>query len=74
MALGRVLREERLLQGLSLERVAEGAGVSRQTVKFVECATYSVRMDTYYRIACGLGLKASEMMARAEEGLACGQC
>lgn len=68
--MGRVLRELRLERGLSLEETAARSGVARQTVRYVEAATHSVRMDVVWRIAAGLGMPCSALLALAEARLA----
>lgn len=63
---GQVLHEARLAKGYTLEEAAVRAGISRQTVQFVESATHSVRLDTYKRLARGLGLRPSWVLSEVE--------
>ncbi|MEK0449007.1 MAG: hypothetical protein RL088_1275 [Verrucomicrobiota bacterium] len=64
---GQVLREARERMRLRLEGAAERAGISRQTVQFVESATHDARVSTLRRMAQGQGLRLSRVIAEAEE-------
>ena len=68
--MGQVLRELRLERGLSLEETAARSGVARQTVRYAEAATHAVRLDVIWRIAAGLGVRCSALVALAEAMLA----
>ena len=64
---GQVLREARERKQRPLKGVSEPAGISRQTVQFVESATHDPRMSTLRRMAQGQGLRLSRVIAEAEE-------
>jgi len=63
---GQVLREARERKQLPLKGVSEPAGLSRQTVQFVESATHDARVSTLRRMARGVGLPLSRVIAEAE--------
>jgi transcriptional regulator with XRE-family HTH domain len=60
-----ILRAERVAQNLSLTRLAEGAGLSRQAVSYIEQERRIPTLDTLLRITRVLKLDASEVIARA---------
>jgi transcriptional regulator with XRE-family HTH domain len=61
----RLLRDEREKRGLSLNLLAEKAGVSRQTVSYVEQEVQSPTLDTLLRITRALGVDLEKIVARA---------
>jgi transcriptional regulator with XRE-family HTH domain len=61
-----ILKTERLRQGLSLTRVAEQAGLSRQMIGYVEKGMRTPTVDTLLRIAGVLGLDAADVLRRAQ--------
>jgi len=65
-ALGQVIREERLRQGLTHEALGDSGGLARETVLRTETGTEGLRLDTVESLASGLGLPVSFLIARAE--------
>lgn len=66
---GRVVAEVRGRRGLSQERLAELAGLHRDTIRRVEndkMAKDGPTLDTIERIARGLGMHPSELLALAD--------
>ena len=61
----RVLREERERQKLSLNLLAQQAGLSRQTVRFIEKEERNPTLMTLLRITSVLGLKVEDIVAKA---------
>lgn len=61
--------------GLSQERLAKLAGVSRKTIARVENdVTYATSVDVARRIARTLGQSIDELFGHGSEGTACGDC
>lgn len=63
----RLLKEERAKRGLSLNLLAEKAGLSRQTVSYVEQEVQSPSLDTLLRITLALGVDLENVIARARK-------
>jgi transcriptional regulator with XRE-family HTH domain len=63
----RLLKEEREKQGLSLNVVAQRAGVARQTVSYVEQETQNPTLDTLLRITSVLGVDLEKLIAEARK-------
>ena len=61
----RLLKEERESQGLSLNLLAERAGLSRQTVSYVEQETQNPTLDTLLRITWALQVDLETIISRA---------
>ena len=61
----RLLREERERQNLSLNGLAERAGLSRQTVSFIEQEERNPTVDTLLRITEVLDIELDELMRKA---------
>ena len=61
----RLLREERLKRGLSLNALAEKSGLSRQMVSYVEQEKRNPSLDTLLRISEVLQIKLDEILRRA---------
>ena len=70
--LGRVIRRRRLAAGLSQEGLAERAALHRNYVGLVERGERNVTVDALARIAAGLGVPLSRLVAEAEEGQSAG--
>ena len=66
----RLLKEEREKSGLSLNVVAQKAGLSRQTVSYVEQEVQSPTLDTLLRIGSALGVKIEDVITRARKSAA----
>ncbi len=60
-----ILRAERNAQNLSLTRLSEGAGLSRQAVSYIEQGRRIPTLDTLLRITGVLKMDVAEIMARA---------
>lgn len=67
MSLGIVLRQERLARKLSRNQLAQIAGIARQTVAFLETHQRVPNVNTLARISRPFGLRASQLLARAEK-------
>ena len=63
----RLLKEEREKRGLSLNLLAEKAGVSRQTVSYVEQEVQSPSLDTLLRITWAMDVDLEKIVARARK-------
>ena len=61
-----ILRRERLAKEMSLTRVAEKAGLSRQMVSYVERGLRIPGLDTLMRMCRVLGLDAADVIRRAQ--------
>lgn len=59
------LKRTRLLHGMSQDRLARIAGVSRQTVSNAERGACTARRDTAERLAAALGVAVEDLEARA---------
>lgn len=64
-ALGQTIRAERERRGLSREKFAELADVHWTYVGKVERAEKNISFESLFHIAGALGLKLSELIARA---------
>ncbi len=64
---GRVVRERREAKGLSQERFAEIAGIHRTYVSAIELGKVRLGLDAAYRVATGLGVPLSELIAAVEK-------
>lgn len=60
---GEHLRRERKRRGLSLQDVAEKAGVSPATVQRVELGQVQPRVDTLYKLESALGLRRASSVS-----------
>lgn len=60
------LRDARLARHLSLTRLAEGAGLSRQMVSYVEAGKRIPTLDTLLRIARVLEIDLGDVIRAAE--------
>lgn len=65
-ALGLVVRVARLNAKLSQERLAQDAGVYRNTVGLIERGEISVSIDTLKKISDQLGYRPWELLLEAE--------
>lgn len=63
---GAVLRELRRKRGLSQEGLAFEAGLNRQFVSLLELGQRSPSLETIYKLAMGLGIAGSELLALVE--------
>ena len=67
-----MLREERVKHGLSMNAVAERAGLSYQMVSYVEREMRMPTLDTLLRMAEALDLNLGELITRAERAISGG--
>jgi transcriptional regulator with XRE-family HTH domain len=65
----RLLREERAKGGLSLNMVAQKAGLSRQTVSFIEQEQRIPTLDTLLRITLALDIDLEKIIAKARKSV-----
>ena len=65
--LGDEIREARLAARLTQEQLAFSARVSRNYISLLELGAKSPTVATLMRIASALGVRASGLLARAEE-------
>jgi transcriptional regulator with XRE-family HTH domain len=63
----RILREERLKQRLSMTALAERAGLSQQSVSYVEREMRIPNLDTLLRITSVLEVDLEKIIARARK-------
>jgi transcriptional regulator with XRE-family HTH domain len=68
-AVAKLFKEERLRQKLSMNRVAERAGLSYQMVSYVEREMRNPTLETMFRIVSALNLNLSEIIAQAEKSV-----
>ncbi len=69
-ALGRVIRELRESQGISQEELADRCGLHRTYMGGIERGERNPSYQNILRVAAGLGVKGSELLARAERAQA----
>jgi len=60
-----VLRQEREKRGLSMNQVAERAGISQQMVSYVERQMRNPTLETLLRIAAAIEIDVIDVMRRA---------
>ncbi len=65
-ALGAVIRETRLHQNISQEKLAEVAKLHRNALGRIERSEVAVTVTTLWLISDALGVAASELMQKAE--------
>jgi len=63
----RILRQEREKQGLSMNRVAERAGLSQQMVSYVEREMRNPTLETLLRIAVALEIDLAQVLQTAQK-------
>ncbi len=63
----RLLREERASRGLSLNLLAQKAGLARQTLSYVEQEVQSPTLDTLLRITGALRVDLDKIILRARK-------
>ena len=61
-ALARNLRSLRRVKGMSLDALAKASGISRNTIINIEQGDSNANLDTLYRLAKGLGVRASVLI------------
>lgn len=63
----RLLKEKREKRGLSLNLLAEKAGLSRQTISFIEQELRTPNLETLLRITSALGVDLEKIIAKARK-------
>jgi transcriptional regulator with XRE-family HTH domain len=63
----RLLKEKREKCGLSLNLLAEKAGLSRQTISFIEQELRTPNLETLLRITSALGVDLEKIIAKARK-------
>lgn len=63
----RLLKEEREGKGISLNALAEKAGLSRQTISFIEQEERNPTLETLLRLTKALGVDLEKIIARARK-------
>jgi transcriptional regulator with XRE-family HTH domain len=63
----RLLKEERTKRGISLNVLAQKAGLARQTVSYVEQEVQNPTLDTLLRITSVLEVDLEKLIARARK-------
>jgi transcriptional regulator with XRE-family HTH domain len=66
-AFGQVVHKMREDQGISQEELAARAGIHRTYVSSIELGKVRLGLDIARKVAVGLGLSLSDLIARAEE-------
>jgi transcriptional regulator with XRE-family HTH domain len=61
----KILRQEREKRGLSMNRVAQRAGVSQQAVSYIERGKRSPTLETLLRIAAAIDIDFVEVIQKA---------
>ena len=69
MRFGEVVRERRNELGLSQEDLAERCGFDRKSISRVETGAFSPSLDRVWRLADGLDLPISDLVAEIGEPL-----
>ena len=65
----KILAEERERKKISLNTLAQRAGISRQTIRFIELEERNPTLITLLRIASVLDLKIEDIIARARRAV-----
>ena len=65
--IARLLKQERLRQKLSLNLLSSKAGLSRQTVSFIEQEERTPTVDTLFRLTAVLEIKLEDLIRRARK-------
>lgn len=66
--LGKAIRKQRTAKGLTLEELAEKAGISDRYLADVERGNRSVSVDVAAKIAAGLGTTLQRLLDSAAKG------
>ena len=64
-----ILRQEREKRGLSMNQVAERAGLSQQMVSYVEREMRNPTLETMLRIAAAIEIDPVEVLRRATKAI-----
>src|SRR4029077_12249299 len=63
----RILRQEREKRGLSMNLVAERAGLSQQMISYVEREMRNPTLETLLRICAALGVDLADLIRQASQ-------
>ena len=63
----RLLKAEREKRGISMNLLAQKAGINRQTVAFIEQGLRNPTMNTLFRLTTALGVEPEKIIARARK-------
>jgi transcriptional regulator with XRE-family HTH domain len=63
----KILRQEREKRGLSMNAVAERAGLSQQMVSYVEREMRNPTLETLLRISAAIGIDFAKVMRQATQ-------
>ena len=66
---GAEIKRAREAARLSQEELAEKAGIHRTYVSLLERDKKSPTLDVFFRVAAAVGLRASTLIARMEDGV-----
>lgn len=67
LALGKVIRRERIRTGMSQEVLSGLAGIARSHLSMIETGSKQANLSTVWRIAHALGMRPSELVRQVEE-------
>lgn len=67
VAFGRVILRLRKERGITQETLAGEVGLQRKYISLLEKAIYQPKISTVFKIAEGLGIKPSELIALVEK-------
>jgi len=63
----RLLKAEREKRGISMNLLAQKAGINRQTVAFIEQGLRNPTMNTLFRLTTALKVEPEKIIARARK-------
>ena len=67
LQVARLLKEEREKRGISLNLLAQKAGLNRQTVSFIEQGLRNPTLNTVFRLTSALEVEPEKIIARARK-------
>ena len=67
LQIARLLKEERVKQGISLNLLAQKAGLNRQTVAFIEQGLRNPTLNTLFRLTSAMDVEPEKIIARARK-------
>jgi len=67
LQIARLLKEERVKQGISLNLLAQKAGLNRQTVAFIEQGLRNPTLNTLFRLTAAMDVEPEKIIARARK-------
>ncbi len=63
----RLLKQEREKRGISLNLLSQKAGLSRQTVAFIERGLRNPTLNTFFRLTSALEVEPEKIIVRARK-------